>query len=545
MSCFPEASYALYTDGELEPGERRGVEMHLVGCQRCRALVLALREEAAALTDALFEREPVPLRTAPRPDPARGVALGIVPALAAVVVAAGVIGVILELRLPSGIEWLNPFRLVGVYEMAFNLVFLLRDEVPGLLELLLAAAALGSVAALAAFGLSVISKRWLGSTLSVAAALAVLLSASPSWALDLRFHAGDVTVPAGETLDETVIVNAETVQIDGVVDGDLIVLLAKRLTIRGEIRGNVFCSVRNLEVSGTIAGNLHVIGQNARLGGTVLGNVFSLSERFTLAEKGRIARDATHVAEGVSIDGSVGRDLFAAGEWLEVRGSVGRNVDTRVERVTLLAPARVGGDLDALFWREPEIEVAPGASIGGETRTRIHERPSRLDRFLHGHFYLWLGVRLAAATVVGLLLHALVPALFDGRLGTGGEFFRSLGIGFLAAVAAPIAVVVSACTLVGIPLALMGAAVFLTALYVAGIAVAALIGKSLLWRGGEVRAPFGLVLLAGLAVLMVGVSLPFVGPPLRVVAVLAGLGLLVERAQSAWRARVRGAPAPA
>ncbi len=34
-------------------------------------------------------------------------------------------------------------------------------------------------------------------------------------------------------------------------------------------------------------------------------------------------------------------------------------------------------------------------------------------------------------------------------------------------------------------------------------------------------------------------------PPLRVVAVLAGLGLLVERAQSAWRARARGAPTPA
>ena len=47
------------------------------------------------------------------------------------------------------------------------------------------------------------------------------------------------------------IVNANTVRVDGVVDGDLIVLLAERLILRGEVKGNVFSSARTIEVSGS------------------------------------------------------------------------------------------------------------------------------------------------------------------------------------------------------------------------------------------------------------------------------------------------------
>ena len=83
MSCFPEWIYSVYVDGELADAEKRPVEAHLISCQACRELIVALREEATLLADSLHEREPIARR--PRAAaPVRGLALGGAPTLAAI-----------------------------------------------------------------------------------------------------------------------------------------------------------------------------------------------------------------------------------------------------------------------------------------------------------------------------------------------------------------------------------------------------------------------------------------------------------------------------
>jgi cytoskeletal protein CcmA (bactofilin family) len=538
MSCFPESTYAFYVDGELTSGELQRLETHLVQCRDCRALVVALQDEARLLADVLHERAPASFRRAARPAPPRELAVGLVPMVGLGVVASAVLGWIVEQKLPSGVEWLNPFRLQGAYEMTFDLLFLIRDQVPGLLELVVAMAGLASVSLLLLFALSVVSRRFTG-TIALGIAWAVSTGPpAPSAALDLRFHEDKVEVTAGQTVDQTMIVNANTVRVDGVVDGDLIVVLAKRLIVRGEVRGNVFSSARTIEMAGTVRGNFHAIGETVRLDGEVGGNMYSLSELVTLADAGSVGRDSSHVAGGVMVEGTVGRDLFTLGDWVEVGGTVGRNVDARADRVALLDTARVGGDVDALLWHENELDVAPGAAVAGEIRSGLRERMlrSRFHRYLHGHFYLWLCIRLAAAFVVGIVLYAVVPRIFAVHLPTAGAFFRSLGVGFVMAVATPIALVLVAITLLGIPLALMALAFFLMALYVSNIVIAALIGTQITRPRADSWSAFGVALLIGLLLLMIAANIPFIGFPVRIVAMLVGLGLLVERARSGLRA---------
>jgi hypothetical protein len=127
--------------------------------------------------------------------------------------------------------------------------------------------------------------------------------------------------------------------------------------------------------------------------------------------------------------------------------------------------------------------------------------------------------------------------MFAQTLPDGRRFFAALGLGFAAALLAPVALVLVGLTIVGLPAAILGLALFLASLYVAGIRVAALIGTALLPPADASLRAFGLALLAGLAVLAVGTHLPFVGGVVRVVVVLVGLGLLVRHAQEAWRRR--------
>jgi hypothetical protein len=278
--------------------------------------------------------------------------------------------------------------------------------------------------------------------------------------------------------------------------------------------------------------------------------MYSISELLTLADASRVGRDSTHVAAGASVEGAVGRDLFVLGNWVEVRGSVARDVDARADRVALLDTARVGGDLDVLFWDENEVDVAPGAVVSGEVRTRVHEhwRGSRLARYTSWHFYVWLVIRLGAAFVSGMLLYVLVPRLFATHLETAGAFGRSLGMGFLILVATPIALLLIGITLLGIPLALIGLAVFLISLYVSGILISALVGTQITKPRVETWRSFGLALLVGLVIVIaviviVATALPFVGLPVRFVVVLTGLGLLADRVRSGWRA-TRTVPVP-
>jgi hypothetical protein len=143
-------------------------------------------------------------------------------------------------------------------------------------------------------------------------------------------------------------------------------------------------------------------------------------------------------------------------------------------------------------------------------------------------------IGLAAAFLVGLLLQRLIPRIYGEPLETAGAFFSTLGLGFVALVAAPVALALLALTLVGIPLALIGLAAYATALYISGILVAALVGGALVRSEPERTRSFALSLLVGLMVVGVVAHLPFVAIPIHVLVILTGLGLIVRRSWAAW-----------
>ena len=107
MSCPPEHVYSVYVDAELPLDQVREVESHLIGCRRCRQLILALEEESALLTDVLQQR-PVEMRPrAPVRSRAHGLVIGLGPGLAIGFLIASVGGWLVEQRVP-GFSFFNP-----------------------------------------------------------------------------------------------------------------------------------------------------------------------------------------------------------------------------------------------------------------------------------------------------------------------------------------------------------------------------------------------------------------------------------------------------
>jgi cytoskeletal protein CcmA (bactofilin family) len=414
-------------------------------------------------------------------------------------------------------------------------VFLIRDRAPGFLELALSIGAVLSLSALASFALGAVGRR-----LTRAAAVALLLvpgltASERAEAVFVSLDDETVTIAAGDVVEETVLFSGDSVSVDGTIRGDLVVA-ADRLVIRGRIEGNVFVFARDIDVSGRVDGSLYGAAERARIEGEV-GGLNAALERLVLAPSGRVGRDAFLVGDDAAVDGQIGRDLWFAGDELEVRGKVERNVDVRAGRLAILDQAVIGADVDAQLPEGDEVELASSARIGGELRTRPHEHRRRFfSHWQEPYFYAFLAIQYAASFLMGLLLYWLVPQIFGSELRTPSVFFRSLGFGFVSLVGIPIALLLTALTIVGIPIALLGVFVFATGLYLADVVVGALIGRALLHPEPRLGS-FGLALLLGLGIVVIGHAIPFLGPAVGLVSLLLGLGMLVERVQ-AWRRSV-------
>jgi len=532
MSCPLEPALLLYAEAELSGPELHELESHLVGCRDCRARVLALRDESRLLGDVLQERGRARARAAePARAPEPGVALGLPLAVAAVTAALAFLGILLESRVPGGFDLLNPLRLKGAYEMAFDLVFWLQENAPGAVELAASVGVIAAVSAILTFAVGALYRHVYG-------AAAVLLLAflgsvpQPAEGLVMRFDQ-DTQVTASEVIGESMLLTGELVHVDGVVEGNLIVS-AKRLTIGGTVKGSVYALSRDVEITGTIEGNLHGLIEHTRIDGDVRGDVFEVGESVTLAPGGVVGRDLSMLAEDGIVGGRVGRDVFFGGEKLELRSEVGRHVQSPwAEGVALRDGARIGGDVNLGLRSEEQLERAPGAEVAGEVDVSPLDgmKEHYLDMYRDPGFWLLHGIMMVAAFVFGLLLRLLVPVIFEGELTTSPEFFRSLGYGLAVIVVTPLAIVALALTVVGIPVAVLTLFTYIVLFYSAEIVASAWIGRLLWAPTDESLFAFGRSFFVGLAALTVTSHIPFVGLPIAIVATLIGAGLMFEQ----WR----------
>jgi cytoskeletal protein CcmA (bactofilin family) len=529
VSCPDEMELLRYTDRDLGGDALRRLEAHLIACRSCRGRVVALRDEAALLGDALGERRRPARASAAAPRPAPGVALGVPLAVGAVTVALAVLGFLLEGRLPGALDLLHPRRIKGAIEMGFDLVFLVRDRAPALAALALSLGVVSGVSAVGSFAVGVVYRRLFGSSLVVAAAL--LLAPHPAAAL--RVTSGhELRIGADEVVAEGLVVSADAVEVDGRVEGDLVVA-AERVRIGGRVVGNVYVFAQELEITGQVEGAVYAVAERAQVDGGVAQSLYAAADDVRLAGDGRVGRDVWTLAQSASLGGAVGRDVVFGGDRLEIRGSVGRDVSAPwAERVALRDGARVAGSVDAHLPEGEDVERDALARVAGAVHVEpraSHEHA--LSAYRRPGFYLLHALAVVAAFVFGLVLHALVPGVFRAEVHSAGDFFRALGWGLVALVMGPVAIAVAALTLVGIPLAVLAAFAYVVALYTAEIAVASLLGRAL-WPAEPGALAFGRSLFVGLVVLAVLSHLPVLGVPVGIVALLLGLGLLFQWARA-------------
>ena len=126
----------------------------------------------------------------------------------------------------------------------------------------------------------------------------------------------------------------------------------------------------------------------------------------------------------------------------------------------------------------------------------------------------------------GLLLLFVFPGLQTASLADAGAAVKAGVFGLITAIALPVMALIACITVIGLPLGIIGAILWLFGLYFAKTVVAQMIGRMLF------RAPHGVphyaaTLLAGLVIVIIAVNLPWIGWLFGLVLTLVGLGMLV------------------
>jgi hypothetical protein len=332
---------------------------------------------------------------------------------------------------------------------------------------------------------SVLTCAWL-----LLAAMFAFLVPATSHAAEVR-KAERVEVAASEIIDDNLIALAQTVIIDGHITGDAVVF-ASSVTIRGTIDGNLITAAKQVEIEGVVAGSVVTAGQSVYVGALQGSQLYAAGRSVTL-DAVSLSGDAVLAGWRVDVSGSVGRDVHATGQRVAIEAELQRDLVVTGDDLYVGHDASIGHDLQAHVDDADDLVVAAGASINGSTGVFDDLDDSRFDDF--------------------------------------GFYLREFLI--------PIAAVIVAVTLIGLPLALAALGWYAVALYLGKLLVAAEIGRRMLRMSGDKRAEVVLSLLLGLLILAVLVELPIVGGLLGFVLAVFGLGTVVNHCL-AWNRRRKG-----
>lgn len=286
----------------------------------------------------------------------------------------------------------------------------------------------------------------------------------------------------------------------------------------------------NVVVRGTVDGDLRAFGGNVRITGTVTGDVEAFGGNVDVAGtvEGNLRGAGGHV--GIEETGTVGGTLEAGAGSVAIAGTVEGNVRVGAESIVLAPTAELGGDLeyDGTLDQREGAQVAgsvtrnPDLSVGGPI-------PQIADVVFSVYFFL---VNLVVGAILLLAFPRFSRSLVDRTVDRPGVT-GVVGLGAL--VATPVALVLVALTVLGIPLALTGLVLYLLAIWLGSIYGRYVLGAWLLSLAEYENRWLGL--LVGVIVVAIVTRLPAVGGLADLAVLVWGLGALALGIYAAFRRR--------
>ncbi|MBU1202514.1 hypothetical protein KKH39_00490 [Patescibacteria group bacterium] len=341
-----------------------------------------------------------------------------------------------------------------------------------------------------------------------------LLLALPLSALAFAGQSGEVvTLAKDKVINTNYYAAGNSIEIYGTVNGDIFVA-GDTITIDSEnINGDIFVAGNNISIKGKINGSIRAVGQRVDVSGEVSGNAMALGQNFRVDSNGKVLGHVTFFGQMVSIVGEIGR-LEGAMEKASISGKVINDVDVYLSGTPANNPlqlsegANVGGNL--YYQSLSKLNINKDFVVGDISFNKIVKEK---DRFLDKAGIFGMIVKFFGMIVVGMIGIYLWPRVFsDAYNRTKKHSVRTLLKGILLLVVTPLACLLIAITVIGLPLAMIIMGAWLIGLYLAQVMGAWLLGNTVKERLLKKYkwSPLGLISFGALLYILIG-KIPLVG----------------------------------
>lgn len=350
-----------------------------------------------------------------------------------------------------------------------------------------------------------------------------------------------VVVEKDQVIDSTHLTAGEEVRVYGTVNGDLYVA-GGNVVVDGAVSGDLMVAGGNVEVSGTVSQDLRVAGGQVMVSGQVGQNLTAMGGNVRVTPTSKINGSLVSVGGNVVLKSPVS-SLHIVGGNVELDSQVNGDVKALVGRLSLTPSAVVEGNLT--YWSDQEAVIASGAEVKGKTlrkephvsgmdKAKLDELDKQVAKLRYPFKFGLMFFRLISSLLVGLLVVKFYPNLVDrGLEQIKQKPWQSLGVGFLAVLVAPMALLLLLLTIAGVSLAVILAIVYGLLIYFAKFMIAYWAGSELFNQMDKKPKP-GWKMVVGLLVYYLLTVLPLVGFLVKLSALFTGVGALVVSKREAY-----------
>ncbi len=336
-----------------------------------------------------------------------------------------------------------------------------------------------------------------------------------------------VYIPKEEIVNGNLYAVGETITIDGTISGDLITV-AQTVTVNGRVEGDVIALGQDIFINGSVGGNIRIAGNTLNINGDVARNVNVFGAKVVLGPDSHIGWDVYVVGANSEIRGTIDGSLGGQAGQALITGKIGKNVNLKLSGdshtdLTITSEAIINGDVT--YNSKNAASISPKSSIAGKVQQQSAETKKSNSA------WLWLWQKLFSvfsALAVGLVLIFIgknISAKILGKISESPAKMLLPGL-VIMFILPPIALVLIF-TLIGIPLALMIGAWWISATYIAKIYAAIFIGQFILKKimvSKESSLSWSLIL--GVIISWLIFSIPYVGWVISLFAAWLGLGAI-------------------
>jgi predicted acyltransferase (DUF342 family) len=293
-----------------------------------------------------------------------------------------------------------------------------------------------------------------------------------------------------------------------------LMILAQRIIIDSEIKGNLYAASSNIIINKPIYGDIFLASQYITINAPIYGNIRAYCQELTINKDSIIEGKLNSNAQEVIIRGEIKKDITIGATEVKIYGKI-KNADIKAQEIYLDPNAEIKGNI----YYDSENYIINTNIIEGKLISSKEK-----DSFLKKNLGIILGFLFSYISflLVGLVLLKMPWMNIDSKINLlKNNFLKHILYGFLLFITIPLLLILLLISIVGIPLAILGAALYIGFLYTAKLYICVLLGK-FLFKKHKRWKQFSLALFIYL--LLANIS--YIGIIVSTISILSGFGVI-------------------